>query len=206
MVMMCGPGDVGGVPGTVYNLPTMNSQATILLRRISDGDRDAANDLLPLVYTELRARASSYFRNQPADHTLQPTALVHDAFIKMIDSRDPQWQDRTHFCAVAATAMRQILIDHARRRRVAEKAPKSPLTMVPATDEWVIDLLDLENALTQLAEYNERFAKIVELRFFGSLTIEQTAKVLGVSDSTIEKEWRKVRAWLIRELTPEDAE
>lgn len=178
----------------------MNSEATILLRRISDGDRDAANELLPLVYAELRDRASLYFRNQPANHTLQPTALVHEAYLKLIDSSDARWNNKTHFCAVAATAMRQILIDHARRRKLARNARETPHTMLKSTDDWTVDLLDLDEALTQLAKLDERHARIVELRFFGSLTIEQTAKVLCVSDSTIEKEWRKLRAWLIREL------
>ncbi|HPF37963.1 MAG TPA: ECF-type sigma factor [Phycisphaerae bacterium] len=178
----------------------MITDATILLRRISDGDRDAANELLPLVYAELRDRASLYFRNQPANHTLQPTALVHEAYLKLIDSSDAQWNDRTHFCAVAATAMRQILIDHARRRKLAKDAREAPHTMLQSTDDWTVDLLDLDGAMTRLAGLDERHARIVELRFFGSLTIEQTARVLGVSDSTIEKEWRKIRAWLIREL------
>ncbi|MBK8270870.1 MAG: sigma-70 family RNA polymerase sigma factor [Planctomycetes bacterium] len=185
----------------------MESEATTLLRRISDGDRDAANDLLPLVYADLRERASLYFRNQPADHTLQPTALVHEAYLKLIDSRDAKWHDRTHFCAVAATAMRQILIDHARRRKLAHDARNSPMTKLNDTSEdWTLDLLDLDEALSSLAALDERHARIVELRFFGSLSIEQTAEVLGVSDSTIEKEWRKVRAWLIQQLKRETAD
>lgn len=182
----------------------MSSDATMLLRRISDGDREAANDLLPLVYADLRERASYYFRNQPADHTLQPTALVHEAYLKLIDAREAKWHDRTHFCAVAATAMRQILIDHARRRKLARDARESPKTMMNApAEDWTADVLDLDEALKQLATLDERHARIVELRFFGSLSIEQTAEVLGVSDSTIEKEWRKVRAWLIKQLKGE---
>ncbi|MCB9853340.1 MAG: sigma-70 family RNA polymerase sigma factor [Phycisphaerales bacterium] len=185
----------------------MSAEATILLRRISDGDRDAAKELLPLVYADLRDRASLYFRNQPADHTLQPTALVHEAYLKLIDSQDAKWNDRTHFCAVAATAMRQILIDHARRRKLARDARESQATMMNApSGDWTVDLLDLDGALNRLATLDERHARIVELRFFGSLTIEQTARAMEVSDSTIEKEWRKIRAWLIREMAGERAE
>lgn len=185
----------------------MTSDATMLLRRLSDGDRDAANELLPLVYADLRERASLYFRNQPADHTLQPTALVHEAYLKLIDSRDAKWHDRTHFCAVAATAMRQILIDHARRRKLAHNARQSPMTMVNMpSEDWTADLLDLDEALNELTKLDERHARIVELRFFGSLSIQQTAEVLGLSDSTIEKEWRKVRAWLISQLKREASE
>lgn len=183
----------------------MSTDATNLLQRISNGDRDAANELLPLVYSELRNRASLYFRNQPANHTLQPTALVHEAYLKLVDSRDAQWTDRTHFCAVAATAMRQILIDHARRRKLAQNARESPHTLLQSADDWTVDLLDLDAALNRLATLDERHARIVELRFFGSLTIEQTARVLAVSESTIEKEWRRIRAWLIREMTTESS-
>lgn len=180
------------------------TDATLLVRRLCDGDADAAKNLLPLVYAELRARAGSYFRGLPADHTLQPTALVHEAFIKLVDSPGARWEDRAHFCAVAATAMRQILTDHARRRILAEKARRATPTLLQTpSHSATVDLLELDDALRKLVTLDERHARIIELRFFGSLTIEETANVMGVSDSTIEKEWRRARAWLIRELSVE---
>ncbi|MEM7205465.1 MAG: ECF-type sigma factor [Planctomycetota bacterium] len=177
------------------------ADATQLLQRVRDGDGGAADDLLPLVYAELRARASSYFRHQPADHTLQPTALVHEAFVKMVRNPSEGWDSRAHFCSVAALAMRQILTDHARRRAAAPPTGEEGATMLetPATNA-AVDLLTLDDALSKLAELNQRHAKIVELRFFGGLNNAEVANVLDLSRSMIEKEWRKIRAWLAREL------
>ncbi len=183
-----------------------------LLRRLEDGDPAAADELLPLVYDELRSRAAAQFRNQPADHTLQPTALVHEAFAKLVGGaaaaqRGPDdggaWTGRAHFCAVASKAMRQILVDHARRRRrqQRDRDEDSSLTAIPGDDTqapW--ELLALDEALEELAARSERQARIVELKFFGGLENGEVARLLGLSTSMIEKEWRRTRAWLLQRL------
>jgi RNA polymerase sigma factor (TIGR02999 family) len=183
------------------------TDATMLLKRISAGDSAAAEDLLPLVYGELRARAGAYFRGQPANHTLQPTALVHEAYVKLIHGPASGWESRAHFCAVAAKAMRQILIDHARRRAAARRArdarEASVTSIETPTSNAAVDLLALDDAMQKLATLDPRQAQIVELRFFGGLANDEVAGVLGVSTSTIEKQWRQVRAWLARELDEE---
>jgi len=195
------------VSGPPSNADGLTFEATRLLKRVADGDVAAADDLLPLVYNELRARAGAYFRGQPANHTLQPTAVVHEAYLKLVRDPDNRWNSRAHFCAVAATAMRQILTDHARRRRLAQHARRerhqdTTLIETPSHNSG-IDLLALEDALTKLAALDTRQARLVELRFFGGLTVEDTAKVLEVSPSTIKKEWRRVRAWLSDEIEEE---
>ncbi len=181
--------------------------ATQLLHRASAGDSAAVDDLLPLVYQELRARAGSYFLGQSANHTLQPTALVHEAYVKLVRAPSAGWNSRAHFCAVAATVMRQILTDHARRRAAAHRAAgeRGQITtaMFTPSQNAAVDLLSLDDAMTKLGKLDSRQARIVELRFFGGLTVEEVAGVLDVSTSTIEKEWRRVRAWLIRELSGE---
>ncbi len=179
-------------------------EATQLLLRVSGGDAEAVKDLLPLVYEELRARAGAYFRGQPANHTLQPTALVHEAYLRLVHVPSANWQNRAHFCAVAATAMRQILINHAKRRAGAQRARREYEAAVTAlltpSHNTAIDLLALDEVLTKLSQLDARQARLVELRFFGGMTIEEVASVLEVSTSTIEKEWRRVRAWLLDEL------
>lgn len=188
------------IPGDV---PT--NDATRLLARVHAGDSAAADELLPLVYAQLRALAGSYFRGQASDHTLQPTALVHEAYLKLIHVPSRGWSDRVHFCAVAATAMRQILQDRARRRRTAKRggsARRVPLeNMEMPSGGSPIDLVALDDALRRLGELDQRQARIVELRFFGGLTVVEIAELLDVSSRTIEKEWRRIRAWLNRELS-----
>ena len=179
--------------------------ATILLARINDGDSSAADHLLPIVYEQLRAMAGGFFRAQPADHTLQPTALVHEAYIKLINAPDGTYQNRTHFCAVAATAMRQILHDRARHKKTAKRggkdAQREPLDQIEQPSGGAaIDLIILDEALSRLAEIAPRRARIVELRYFGGLTVEEAAEVTGVSYSTVENDWRVARAWLHRAL------
>lgn len=179
-------------------------EATEALRLISDGDANAAERLLPVVYAELRALAGSYFRGQPSDHTLQPTALVHEAFVRLIDQTSIQWKSRAHFMAVAATAMRHILTDHARRSNAAKRGGGQRCIElnegIALSSAVQIDLVTLEDALSKLASYDSRKHRIVELRFFGGLSVDEAAEVLGVSKSTVESDWRAARAWLSVEL------
>ncbi len=182
--------------------------ATQLLERASRGDAGAVDGLLPLVYAELRARAGAYFRGQPSGHTLQPTALVHDAYLRLVKSPGSRWSSRSHFCAVAATAMRQILTNHAKRRALAQAARgnvrEATLVQSPSRSEEV-DLLALDEAMDKLAGRNAERARLIELRFFGGLNNEEVATVLGTSESTVKREWRKARAWLLMELRGDGA-
>jgi len=184
--------------------PDRSADATELLVRIGDGDVAAVDELLPLVYDQLRVIAARSFRGQPAEHTLQPTALVHEVFLKMIRNPDAQWRNSGHFFAVAATAMRQILTDHARGKARAKRggdAEHVSLGQVesPSGNE-TLDILDLERALTKLAELDERQARIIELWFFAGLTVDEIAGILDVSPRTIRRDWTHARAWLNREL------
>ncbi|MGB0715072.1 MAG: sigma-70 family RNA polymerase sigma factor [Phycisphaerae bacterium] len=177
---------------------------TMLLDRIRSGDAQATEELLPIVYSHLRDVAGAYFRRQPKDLTLQPTALVHEAFLKLMNAADTDWKSKAHFCAVAATAMRQILQDHA-RKRLSEKRggeyKRIPLTNVEKPQETeVVDSTDLEAALERLFELDPQQARVVELRFLGGLTIEQVAHVMNLSVRTVDRYWQHARLWLRREL------
>jgi RNA polymerase sigma factor (TIGR02999 family) len=177
---------------------------TILLNAAGSGDQMAAGQLVELVYSELRALAGSYSKGQNPGHTLTPTAIVHEAFVKLVDQSNHKWNDRAHFFAVAATAMRQILVDHARRARAAKRGgddwQRVSLGGVgSAADE--VDLVALDDALTKLASLDARKHRVVELRFFGGLEMEDIARLLDVSLSTVEADWRGARAWLSRELS-----
>ncbi len=178
--------------------------ATALLARVRSGDQSAASELFPLVYEELRARAGAYFRGQPANHTLQPTALVHDVYVRLVNAPEDAWKSKAHFCAVASTAMRQIMINHAKRRARAHRAQndlgQSTLIQTPSHSA-AIDLLSLDDALEKLTSRNESRARLIELRFFGGLTVDEVASVLDTPKRTVEREWRSVRAWLQLELS-----
>jgi RNA polymerase sigma factor (TIGR02999 family) len=180
---------------------------TVLLGDWSRGDRSAFNQLLPLVYTELRRVAARQLRHERPDHTLQPTALVHEVFIRLVDQRNVDWQNRAHFFGVAAQVMRRILVDHARRHAAVKRGDGQRCVSideakdVAASDE--IPILALDHALGRLEQVDAPLARIVELRAFGGLTIEAAAHVLGVSPSTVKRDWRTARAWLRRELAPE---
>ncbi|OHB81947.1 MAG: RNA polymerase subunit sigma-70 [Planctomycetes bacterium RBG_16_64_10] len=178
---------------------------TRCLHALSRGDRSAMEQLVPLVYDALRQQAASYLRREPAGHSLQPTALVHEAFLKLADQKHVSWQGRSHFFAIGAQAMRRILVDHARRKARAKHGGRrrrialdEHLVVSPQRDE---DLLALDEALSKLARVDPRQAQIVELRFFGGLSVQEVAEVLGVSKRTIEADWTAVRAWLRRELS-----
>ncbi|MBX9790965.1 MAG: sigma-70 family RNA polymerase sigma factor [Pirellulales bacterium] len=178
---------------------------TEMLAAIAAGDARAADELLPLVYDEFHRLAESYLRRESPGHTLQPTALVNEAYLKLVDQTRADWQGRTHFFALGAQAMRRILVDHARRKQREKRgggmhriALNEELSVSPRRDE---DLVELDEALNKLAKIDPRQARIVELRFFGGLTVAEVAEALGVSKRTVENEWTMVRAWLRRELS-----
>jgi RNA polymerase sigma factor (TIGR02999 family) len=177
---------------------------TRILSELKDGDESATQRLMPLVYEELRALAGSFFLAQQVGHTLQPTALVHEAYLRMVGAPDAKWTDRKHFFRVAARAMRQLLIDHARRRRAARRGGDTPTVTLDSSfadqQSSDIDLVALDEVLTKLTLLDERQGRIVELRFLAGLTVEETADVLDLSPRTVELDSRLARAWLRREL------
>jgi len=172
---------------------------------VTDRRGIAADQLLPLVYDELRRLASYYLSKERADHTLQPTALVHEAFLKLTGNADFEWRDATHFRAVAANAMRQILVDHAKRRRADKRGGNwMRITLdevVSPDDRCDVDLLTLDEAMEGLAKLDPRKSRVVELRFFGGLTCDEAAAALSISPKTAEADWYMARAWLRRELS-----
>lgn len=181
-------------------------QSTVsrLIESLKNGDADAAAALMPLLYDELHRLAVYYMRSERAGHTLQPTALVNEAYLRLVDQRESNWQNRAHFIAAAAQAMRRVLIDHARSKQRVKRGGmqvKVPLEDIAlAAEEQPQDLIALDAALDRLAQLDARQSKIVELRYFGGLTVEQTAEVLGVSAPTVKRDWAVARAWLHREL------
>jgi RNA polymerase sigma-70 factor, ECF subfamily len=185
-------------------------EVTRILAAAADGDSAAADRLFPLVYDELRALASHFFERQPANHTLQPTALVHDAFLRLVGQPAGAFRDRTHFMAVAAKAMRQILTDHARRRAAQKRGGEwSQIAIddgaLAHEGRQSVDVLALDEALGRLATLDERKARVVELRFFGGLTNDEAAESLGVSRATIADDWTVARTWLRSELSRDSA-
>jgi RNA polymerase sigma factor (TIGR02999 family) len=181
-------------------------EITQLLREWSDGKEEALQNLLPLVYAELHRQAASFLRKERPGHTLQTTALIHEAYLKLIDRRDVNWQSRTHFFAVAAQAMRRSLVDYARAKHREKrgggnvKLSLEEATLVVAKGKGV-DLIALDEALDKLAERDEEQARIVELRYFSGLSLEETAEAMHVSRATVARDWEAARAWLHRELT-----
>ena len=181
-----------------------SGQVTHLLRAWSDGDPQALEHLLPLVEAELRRLARGYMSRERRDHTLQPTALINEAFIRLAGAQSLRWQDRAHFFGISARLMRRVLVDHARARgfqKRGARAEKVPLdeVSIPAP-EPPVDLVALNLALEALAKKDERKCRIVELRFFGGLTVEETAEVLQVSPDTVKRDWRMAKLWLLRQL------
>lgn len=171
----------------------------------SNGDKAALERLLPLVYEELHRRAKSYMRGERPDHTLQPTALINEAYLRLINYKEMRWQNRAHFFAVASQAMRRILVDHARKQGAAKRGDAKytlPLDESLAFPQQTdVDLLLLDDALDNLTTLDPQKSRIVELRFFSGLTIEETAEVLGVSPDTVRRHWNAARAWLRREIS-----
>ena len=167
-------------------------------------DRQSHDSMLPIVYQELRRLAASYLRRERPGQTLQPTALVHEAYLRLLKDRPDRWQNRAHFCAIAAHSMRQILIEKARARDALKRGGGGPrVTLDEALvggGELSIDLVALDQALERLAAIDAGQARIVELRFFGGLTVEETAEALDISPATVKRHWTLARAWLAREL------
>ena len=181
-----------------------SSQVTRTLKAIQTGDSDAVDRLIGMVYDELRKLASGYLKREAAGHTLQPTALVHEVFVKLVDQTHVDWQGRTHFFAVSAQAMRRILVDHARRKgRTKRGGRRRRIELddrVMLSSRRVDDILAVDDALHTLVDVDPRQASVIELRFFGGLTVAEVAEALGVSKRTVENEWKMARAWLSREL------
>lgn len=179
---------------------------TLLLNEWKQGDKAAFDKLIQLVYDDLKHRASSYMRKQRSGHTLQTTGLVHEAFIKLSDRNDIEWKDRNHFLAIASKVMRSILVDYARYKNRAkrggkdENIPFEESFYIASSESSPIDLIALNEALEELASFDERQAKIVELKYFGGMTMDEIAEVLEISTSTVKREWNIAKAWLRRYL------
>jgi RNA polymerase sigma-70 factor (ECF subfamily) len=185
------------------------SEITQLLHRLEAGDRSGVDRLFSAVYQELRNMAAKCFQREAKGNTLQPTALVHEAYMKLVDQKAVDWQGRTHFYAVAAQAMRRILVDHARHRGAVKRGGGQKRLQL---DDQLVsgfqpndDILAVDEALSKLAQLDPRQAELVELRFFGGLSVEEAADTLGISKRAAEREWTMVRAWLRRELSESDS-
>ena len=186
----------------------LNETTTQILQELCEKSELDAEHLLPLVYDELKRIAARELQRERPDHTLQPTALVHEAYMRMAQLREIRWEDRQHFCGVAAHVIRRVLIDHERARRAAKRAGGADrLTLheqlTPSTGASDYDVLAVNEALEELERLNPRHAQIVEMRFFAGFTIEETAAILGLSPPTVKSDWRMARAWLKVQLTPE---
>ena len=178
---------------------------TQMLLDWSEGDREALDKLIPIVYSELRLRAARYLRRERPGHTLQTTALIHETYLRLVDQKDVRWQNRAHFFAIAAQLMRRILVDHARQRDAAKRGGADvtltldeAMAVFPGRD---VNLMALDETLTRLAEIDPRQSRVVELRYFSGLSIEETAEVLGVSPATVKLDWSMAKAWLRREMS-----
>jgi len=179
---------------------------TQMLQQWCDGKKEVLDELLPLVYSELRRQAARHLRRERKDHTLQTTALIHETYLKLIDQRNVKWESRTHFFAIASQAMRRILVDYARTRtRVKRGGDDIKLSLEAAeplaSNEKSVDLIALDEALTRLAAIDEQQSRVVELRYFSGLSLEETAAILHISRATAAREWNMAKAWLHRELT-----
>ena len=170
-------------------------------------EKEALDKLMPAVYDELRRQAARYLRREQAGHTLQTTALIHEAYMRLVDQRNVQWQNRAQFFGIAAQMMRRILVDHARtKKRVKRGGSDIKVSLADATmpvEERDLDVIALDEALTRLAEIDEQQSRVVELRFFSGLTVEETAEVMGISPATVKRDWSMAKAWLHRELSKE---
>jgi RNA polymerase sigma-70 factor, ECF subfamily len=189
-------------------MSSLSSQhITSRLRSWREGNEEALNELIPIVYDELHKQAKQFLRHESVDNTLQTSALINEAYIKLIDQKDVRWQNRAQFFALASQLMRRILIDHARTKHREKRGGhdlKLPLdeAVLAAADETSVDLIALDEALTGLAAFDAQQARIVELRYFGGLTINETAEALHISHATVERDWQVAKAWLHHQLKP----
>lgn len=181
------------------------NEVTQLLVKWGNGDELARDQLMPLVYEELHRLAHRHIRNERPGHTLQTSALVNEAFVRLVDQKDVHWQSRAHFFAIAAQMMRRILVDYARNRRYAKRGGDARQVTLNedliVTDQRSADVIALDEALSDLANFDDRKSKVVELRFFGGLSIEETAEVLAVSPGTVMRDWTLAKAWLRKAMT-----
>jgi RNA polymerase sigma-70 factor, ECF subfamily len=182
-----------------------DNEVTRLLESWNSGRQEALDELIPLVYQELRRMAKRYMNSQPSKHTLQTTALIHEAYLKLADNRVKNWQNRAHFFAVAAQAMRHILVDHARSHKREKRGGETQFISLEdvavISNERAAEMVALDEALQNLSGVDERKARVVELRYFGGLSVEETAEVLKVSQNTVNRDWNFAKMWLLRELS-----
>ena len=182
-----------------------NENLTQMLKQAQAGKRESLDDFLPLVYDELKKIAAYKLASERSNHTLQATALVHEAYLRLIDQHSVDWQNRAHFFAIASEMMRRILVNYAESHKAKKRGDGKTLVSLDDAEQFAaapeVDLIFLDNALDELAEFDKTQARIVELKFFGGLTNEEAAEVLGVSESTVKREWRMARAWLTTKLT-----
>ncbi len=186
-------------------MATAPNDVTKLLADWSGGDGAALEQLMPLVYEELHRMAKRYMNSQPSGHTLQTTALIHEAYLKLADNPEKQWENRAHFFAVAAQAMRHILVDHARSRRSEKRGGETQMISLEEaaiiSNERVEEVIALDEALKSLEKQDARKGRVVELRYFGGLSVEETAEILKISPETVMRDWRFAKTWLLRELS-----
>ena len=186
-------------------MSTPSQNITKLLVDWRNGDQEALDQLMPLVYEELRRMANHYMRNERKGHTLQTSALVNDAYLRLVDHENIDWQNRSHFFGLAAQAMRRILVDHARSRNYQKRGGNAERVSLDEAanfaEERATELIALDEALQELAKLDPRKSRIVEMRYFGGLTGEETAEVLGISTATVARDWETAKAWLLRELS-----
>jgi RNA polymerase sigma factor (TIGR02999 family) len=185
-------------------METASDSISQLLQRWGDGDKAALDQLLPLVYTELRRMARRYMWQQPSDHTLQTTALIHEAYLRLVGQEGKRWESRAHFFGVAARAMRHILVDYARARHTGKRGGEKHVVSLEeaaiVSKERASELLSLDDALEELARLSPRQSRVIELRYFGGLSVKETAEVLKISSDTVTRDWNQAKAWLYREL------
>ena len=188
-----------------FPLSASSGEVTDLLLELRRGNKEAEGHLIPLVYKELRRIAAAYLRRESPDHSLQPTALVHEAYIRLLDFKEIDWQSRSHFFAVSATLMRRILVDHARASQARKRGngwdAVSLNEAILPSPERAPEILALDEALNKLAAFDERQSKVVELRFFAGMSEDETGCVLGISARTVKRDWRIAKAWLFKELS-----
>jgi RNA polymerase sigma-70 factor, ECF subfamily len=193
-----------GITPEGYNSRTEMDDVSALLRAWSDGDQDALDKLTPIVYGELHRLAGRYMRGERTGHSLQTTALVNEAYLRLVDYKSMRWQNRAHFFAVSAQLMRRILVDHARRHNLKRGGDVPHVSLDEAAslaDAGNTDLVALDRAMLALARIDPRKVRVVEMRFFGGLNVEETAEVLNISTVTVKRDWRAAKLWLYREMT-----